>query len=178
MTAGTALSSGINKCSLVPFTHPSRIWMQRSLSQPTAVSMSSLHILRSGGTLSLSLLTYVAHTCFHSPSSPTLSLICRSAWKGWFSPSVGPWCQSSLAHYFHLQTSYPCVYPMLFLILFSASRRLSRHTPPKCFLNQIHHCDICKTHDKYFFLALVSHSDPHHLIISLHSCLSCALLYT
>lgn len=128
MTAGTALSSGINKCSLAPLTHLSRIRMQRSLSQPTAVSVSPLRILPSGGTLSLALQTYVAYICFRGPSSPTLSLICHSAWKGWFSPSLGPWCQSSLAHFCHLPTSYPCVYPILFLMLSNIYKAMSSYS--------------------------------------------------
>lgn len=42
-TAGEVLPSGLNKCSLAALTHLSRI--QRSLSQPSAVSVSSLQIL-------------------------------------------------------------------------------------------------------------------------------------
>lgn len=149
MTVGTALSSGLNKCRLAPLTRLSRIRMQRSLSQPAAVSVSSLRTLPTSGTISLLCQTYAAHTCFHSPSSPTLSLICHSAWRGWFSPSVGPWCQSSLTHFFHLQTSYHRVYPILFVVLSWASTRLSHHNPPKCFVNQTCHYNVCKTYDNY-----------------------------
>lgn len=140
--------------------------MQKSLSQPSAVIPADPP---SGGTLSLSLPTYAAHTCFHSPSSPTLALICHTAWKGWFSPSVGPWCQSSLAHFFHPQTSFCCVYPVLFLVLSVTPTSLSHPTPSKCFLSQTHHCDVCKTHGNHF-------SDTNNFIISLHSCLSYTFL--
>lgn len=149
MTAGNGLSSGINKHSLAPLSCLSRTRKHRSLLHLTAVSVSSLHTLPSSGTSSLSFQTYVAHTCFHSPSSPTLSLICHSAWECSFSPPIGPQCQSSLAHCLRLQMRYPCVHPMLLLMLSLTSTMLSCHPPPDPFLNQTHHHDVCKNHDNY-----------------------------
>lgn len=139
------------------------------LSQPSAASVSSLQTPPSGGTFSLSLQTYAAHTCFHSPSSPTLALICHSAWKGWFSPSVGPWCQSSLAYFFHPQTSFCCVYPILFpcalgniyrpISSFSFKTLPKSNSPLWCLQNHGNHI-----------------SDRNNFIISLHSCISYTFL--
>lgn len=140
---------GINKYSPAPLPPLCRIRVQRSLPQPTAVSVSSLRILSSGGTSSLSLQTYAAHTCYRSPSSPTLCLICHSAWKGCFSPPTGPRCQPSLAHCFHLQTCYLCVYPILLLMLSLTSPRLSCHTSPNPVLNRTHRHGVCKKPGSY-----------------------------
>lgn len=159
MTAGAALSSAINKCCLAPLAHLSRI--QRSLF-PAHCCQCVIPPYLPLWWHPLSLQTYVAHTCFHSPSSPALSLICHSAWKGWFSPSAGPWCQSSLTHFSHPQTSYPRVYPIPFLMLFWTS--LLSHSPQT----------LPKSNSPLW--RLVSHSDPHHLLSCLHSCLSYTFL--
>lgn len=77
VTAGTALSSGLNERRLAPLARLPRMRMQRSLSQPAAVSVSSLHTHPPVAPF----LCHVKHmlhiTCCHSPSSPTLSLVCH-----------------------------------------------------------------------------------------------------